>query len=99
MGDSGEGLVDASSRLQERMEEIQDSRRRSQQRDLRPDPERVRELESLRLTKLDLNRQLSMTVHEMRRLHLVNAIADIDRRLNELQTAANQNAEQSQLKR
>jgi hypothetical protein len=89
MGDSGEGLVDASSRLQERMEEIQDSRRRSQQGDLRPDPERIRELESLRLAKLDLERQLAMTAQEARRRHLVNALTEIDHRLSELQTAAN----------
>jgi hypothetical protein len=88
MGDSGEGLVDASSRLQERMEEIQDSRRRTQQGELRLDPERIRALESLRLAKIDLERQLSRTVHEVRRLHLAKALADIDRRLSELQTTA-----------
>jgi hypothetical protein len=88
MGDSGEGLVDASSRIQERMEEIQDSRRMTQQGESRFDPERIRALESLRLAKIDLERQLSMTVHEVRRLHLVNALADIDRRLSDLQTTA-----------
>jgi hypothetical protein len=99
MGDSGEGLVDASSRLQERMEEIQDSRRRTRLGESQLDPERIRALESLRLAKLDLERQLSMTTHEVRRLHLVNALAEIDRRLTELQTAANQNTEQSRFKR
>ena len=88
MGDSGEGLVDASSRLQERLEEIQDSRRIAKQGELRLDPERIRTLESLRLAKIDLERQLSMTVHEVRRLHLANAIAEIDRRLGDLQTTA-----------
>jgi hypothetical protein len=86
MGDSGEGLVDASSRLQERMEEIQDSRRMTRQGGSRLDPERIRALESLRLAKIDLERQLSMTQHEVRRLHLVNALAEIDRRLSDLQT-------------
>jgi hypothetical protein len=88
MGDSGEGLVDASSRIQERMEEIQDSRRMTQQGESRLDPERIRALESLRLAKIDLERQLSMTAHEVRRLHLVNALAEIDRRLKDLQTTA-----------
>jgi hypothetical protein len=88
MGDSGEGLVDASSRIQERMEEIQDSRRMTQQGKSHLDPERIRALESLRLAKIDLERQLSMTVHEVRRLHLVNALAEIDRRLSDLQTTA-----------
>jgi hypothetical protein len=88
MGDSGEGLVDASSRLQERMEEIQDSRRMTKQGESRLDPERIRALESLRLAKIDLERQLSMNVHETRRLHLMNALADIDRRLSDLQSTA-----------
>ncbi len=86
MGDSGEGLVDASSRLQERMEEIQDSRRMTKQGESRLDPERIRALESLRLAKIDLERQLSMTVHEVRRSHLVNALDEIDRRFSDLQT-------------
>jgi hypothetical protein len=88
MGDSGEGLVDASARIQERMEEIQESRRMTQQGESRLDPERMRALESLRLTRIDLERQLSMTSHEVRRLHLTNAIAEIDRRLSDLQTTA-----------
>jgi len=85
MGDSGEGLVDASSRIQERMEEIQDNRRVTQQEKSRLDPERISALESLRLAKIDLERQLSMTVHEIRRQHLMNALAEIDRRLSDLQ--------------
>ena len=88
MGDSGEGLVDANSRLQERMEEIQESRRMAKQGGSRLDPERIRALESLRLAKIDLERQLSMTVHEVRRLHLVNALSEIDRRLSDLQATA-----------
>jgi hypothetical protein len=88
MGDSGEGLVDANSRLEERMEEIQDSHRATKQGGSRLDPERIRALESLRLAKIDLERQLSMTVHEVRRLHLVNALTEIDRRLSDLQTTA-----------
>jgi hypothetical protein len=87
MGDSGEGLVDADSRLQERMEEIQDSRK-TKQGGSRLSPENIRALESLRLAKVDLERQLSMTVHEVRRMHLMNALADIDRRLNDLRTTA-----------
>jgi hypothetical protein len=88
MGDSGEGLVDANSRLEERMEEIQDSHRTTKQGGSRLDPERIRALESLRLTKVDLERQLSITVHEVRRQHLMNALAEIDRRLNDLQAAS-----------
>jgi hypothetical protein len=88
MGDSGEGLVDASSRIQERMEEIQESRRATQREESGPNPERIRALESLRLARLDLERQLSMTVHEVRRRHLVNALAEIERRFSDLQGTA-----------
>jgi hypothetical protein len=70
------------------MEEIQESRRMAKQGGSRPDPERIRALESLRLARIDLERQLSMTVHEGRRLHLVNALSEIDRRLSDLQTTA-----------
>jgi hypothetical protein len=85
---SAKMLVDASSRLHERMEEIQDSRHRRRQGDSRLDPERIRAPVSLRLAKIDLERQLSMTVHEVRRLHLVNTLAEIDRRLCDLQATA-----------
>jgi hypothetical protein len=85
MGDSGEGLVDASSRLQERMEEIQENHRKEKQRRLSLTPETIRETESLRLAKVDLERQLSATVHEVRRSYLLNALAEIDRRITALQ--------------
>jgi hypothetical protein len=85
MGDSGEGLVDASSRIQERMEEIQDNRRKAKQGGSSPMPESIRAVESLRLARIDLERQLSTTVHERRRQYLLNALAEIDRRLTDLQ--------------
>jgi hypothetical protein len=85
MGDSGEGLVDASSRIEERMEEIQESRGMSKQAELDRDPEIVRALESLRLAKIDLERQLSATVHEIRRTYLQTALAEINRRMSALQ--------------
>jgi hypothetical protein len=87
MGDSGEGLVDASSRLEERMEEIQDSRRAAKRGRASLNPETIRALESLRLAKIDLERQLSTTVHEARRLYLQNALTELDRRIRELNAA------------
>jgi hypothetical protein len=87
MGDSGEGLVDASSRIEERMEEIQDSRRKAKQGKSNLNPETMRALESLRLAKIDLERQLSTTVHEARRLHLQSALTEIDRRIRDLNAA------------
>lgn len=85
MSDAGEGLVDASSRLEERMEEIQESRRLSRQGGPRLDPERVHAIESLRLAKADMERQLAIIVHETRRQQLVHALAEINRRLSDLQ--------------
>ncbi len=85
MGDSGEGLVDANSRLEERMEEMQENRRKAKQRESKLDPESIRAQESLRLARIDLDRQLVATVHEARRQYLRNAIAEIDRRLEALQ--------------
>jgi hypothetical protein len=85
MSDAGEGLVDASSRLEERMQEMQESRLLARQAGPRPDPDRVRALESLRLAKADVERQLSSTVHEARRHQLTNALAEIARRLSDLE--------------
>jgi hypothetical protein len=46
MGDAGEGLVDAESRLAERMEEREDEKKKARQIAKSGDPERVRQLES-----------------------------------------------------
>ena len=79
MGDAGEGLIDTESRIQERMEELERERERKHTKTVR-DPERMRELESLRLARTEFERQLATTVHERRRAQLVQAIEEIDRR-------------------
>lgn len=84
MGDSGEGLIDADSRIQERMDELARARAEKAAADVR-DPEAVRELESLRLAKTELERQLDATTHERRRAQLTQAIAEIDKRSEEVQ--------------
>jgi hypothetical protein len=83
MGDAGEGLIDAEGRIQERMEELE--RERSQQRGSKPvrDPEKVQALESLRLARTELGRQLAVTTHERRRAQIAKAIEEIDRRMKE----------------
>jgi len=88
MSDSGEGLVDASSRLAERMEEVEEERRQAKHAGPRVDPEKVRVLESLRLAKADIRRQLAVISHEVRRLQLTNALAEIERRLADLEQTA-----------
>lgn len=80
MGDSGEGLVDADARIQEQMEEREAERKRRSGA-APADPERVRELESLRLAKAELERQGSATAHPVRKKQIEAAIAEIDKRL------------------
>src|SRR5215207_9607849 len=84
MGDAGEGLVDAESRLAERMEEREQEKRKARQTVVSGDPERARQVESHRLARTEMQRQLEVTVHEARKQQLTNAIAELDRRIAEL---------------
>jgi hypothetical protein len=79
MGDSGEGLIDADSRIQERMEELARARAERGAPEVK-DPEAVREMESLRLARTELERQLEATTHDRRRTQLTQAIADLDKK-------------------
>ena len=81
MGDAAEGLIDADARLQERMEELEESRKAARDRRPKVDPERVRAFESLRLARTELQRQLEATTHPARREQITQAVAEIDRRL------------------
>lgn len=81
MGDAGEGLVDAESRLAERMEEREQERRNARQGMKGIDPERVRQTESLRLARTEMQRQMDSTAHAARKQQLSQAIAEIDKRL------------------
>ena len=80
MGDAGEGLIDQDSRIQERMEDLERERAKARLRDVR-DPERMRVLESLRLARTELERQLATTAHERRRDSIGQAMAELDRRI------------------
>jgi len=84
MGDAGEGLIDADSRIQERMEELEREREASRAAVIR-DPQAVQALESLRLARVELQRQLDAAAHERRRAQLQQALADIDRRMGDVQ--------------
>ena len=87
MGDAGEGLVDAESRLAERMEEREQEKRRARQGGKGTDPELARQLESFRLARTEMQRQLEVTTHDARKQQLTEAIAELDRRITELSTA------------
>ena len=82
MGDSGEGLIDADARIQERMEELERERTQQNPKTLK-NPEQVHALESLRLARTELERQLEATANERRRAQIQQAMQEIDRRMAE----------------
>ncbi len=80
MGDSGEGLVDAEGRIQERMEEMQRERELKKGRVVR-DPKLQREIDSLQLARTQLASQLEAATHAGRKAQLSHALAAIDGKL------------------
>lgn len=83
MGDAGEALIDAESRIQERMDEM--ARERSERNErVVVDPELERALASLKLARVDMERQQATTTHEGRRSVIGQAIVEIDRRIADL---------------
>jgi len=88
MGDSGEGLVDAESRIQERIEELQVERALKQKSD-RPNPELIRKIDSLKLIRTETTHQLQIARNPARKAQLSGALADIDSRIEELEQALN----------
>ena len=81
MGDSGEGLVDAEARIQEQIDEREAERKRRSGGQPALDPERIRQLESLRLARAELERQSTTATHPIRKQQIQAAIAEIDKRL------------------
>jgi hypothetical protein len=81
MGDSGEGLIDADARIQERMEELERERTRQQHGKPVRDTVKMEALESLRLARTELDRQLLVTTNERRRAQIAQAIDEINRRM------------------
>lgn len=84
MGDAGEGLVDAESRLAERMEEREEEKRKARQTPKSGDPERNRQVESCRLARTEMQRQRDLATHQARKQQLDQAIAELDRRITQL---------------
>jgi hypothetical protein len=81
MGDAGEGLIDADTRLQERMDELEEERRAARGKKPLEDPEKVRQRESLKLARAEMQQQLARTEHPMRKSQIEQAIVEIDKRL------------------
>lgn len=87
--DAGEGLIDAQSRIQERMDEQEEERaKRASHLFAEQDPEQTRRAESLRLAHTELSRQLQSTTHKARREQLASALAELDRQLAALSRAS-----------
>ena len=79
MADAGEGLIDAEDRFQERMAEREQERRRSGSPAV--DPARERARKSLTLAQAELRQQAEATSSPVRRQQIVEALADLQRRL------------------
>jgi hypothetical protein len=84
MGDAGEGLIDADARIQERIDELEEAKKRGRRGKLQGDPEKVRQLESCKLARTELQRQLDATAHEARRKQLTQALEELERRISQL---------------
>ena len=83
MGDGAEGLVDAQARIQDRLDELEQARMFSRRRVVR-DPEREQKLQSLRLARTDLQRQIDRGASGWRLEQLTRAVEELDRRIAEL---------------
>ena len=84
MGDAGEGLVDADARIQERMEQLEAERQQRAGNAPKIDPEKARQVESLKLAKLNYAQQAAAATHPVRKQQIQLAIAEIDKRLKAL---------------
>jgi len=84
MGDSGEGLVDAEARIQERMEQLEADKRQRSGNQPKIDPEKAREVQTLKLARLNLEKQAEAASHPVRKQQLQLAMTEIDKRLKAL---------------
>jgi hypothetical protein len=83
MGDSGEGLVDAEARFQERQAEREQERARREGKVGTGDAERDRAIRSLTLAKTELERQAQNTQNPIRLEQIKEALRELERRLQE----------------
>ena len=79
MGDAGEGLIDAEDRFQQWVAEREQQKQRKGVASA--DPERERRLNTLRLARAELQRQLTVTGSEIRLEQIRQALAEIDRQI------------------
>jgi hypothetical protein len=70
------------------MDELEEERKAARTRKTLEDPERVRQRESLRLARTELQQQLGRTEHPARKAQISHAVAEIDKRLKSLEAKA-----------
>jgi hypothetical protein len=70
------------------MDELEEERRQAKKGGPPLDPEKVHARESLRLARADVRRQLAVMSHAARREQLTSALAEIERRLADLEQTA-----------
>jgi hypothetical protein len=87
MGDAGEGLIDADSRIQDRLEDLAREREARRAADV-ANPAQLQAVESLRLARAELQRQLDAATHDRRRQQLLQAIEEVERRMAEVRPVA-----------
>jgi hypothetical protein len=87
MGDAGEGLIDADGKIQERLEELKANREKARKPEVE-NPELLEKIESLKLARVEVARQLDNATHQGRRAQLTAALAEIDRRIAEITAKA-----------
>jgi hypothetical protein len=66
------------------MEEREQERRQARLGPSKVDPEKARQIESLRLARTEMERQLEATTHDARRQQLRQALSEIEKRLKAL---------------
>ena len=66
------------------MEEREQERRQARLGPSKVDPEKARQIESLRLARTEMERQLEATQHDARRQQLRQALSEIEKRLKAL---------------
>ena len=83
MGDAGEGLVDNEGKIQERMDQLKADRENGRKPKAK-NPELIRKTESLRLARIEMERQFNSTANPARKNQIQKALEDIDRQMEAL---------------
>lgn len=93
MSDAGEALIDNQTRITERIEErTQQGKRAASSRPSAAELERRRRIGSLKLARIELERQQAATRHEGRLRQIAQALEELDRQIAEAIAASSESA-------